>query len=285
MKRKAAAKLGLGVAQIGADRVRGAAAEVRPMLQAALAAGVGLVDASGGPGIQALTAAALPQAHTFRLFASTAALHDGVDTVEAGLRQSLRILAVEALDALLVRNGADLLGPDGRSLWDRLKRLKDAGLVRRIGVAAEPGEDALGLARRFKPDMMQLSASLLDQRLIRDGALGEIAAQGVEVVLRSGFLHGLSFLPQDATRQVGEAGPRLSRLRRSLAEAGADPLQASLAFALARPEASAVMVDARSLGELNAVLAAASAPAPQLDWGAFALDNAAALDARCWVAA
>jgi aryl-alcohol dehydrogenase-like predicted oxidoreductase len=285
MTRKAAAKLGLGVAQIGADPVRGAAAELRRMLQAALAAGIGLVDASGGPEVQAIAAAALPRPHPFRLFASTTALHDGIDAVEARLRQSLRTFAVDALDALLVRNGADLVGPEGCSLWERLKRLKDAGLVRRIGVAAEPGEDALGLARRFKPDMMQLSASLLDQRLIQDGALGEIAAQGVEVVLRSGFLHGLSFLPQDATRQIGGAGPRLSRLRRNLAEAGADPLQASLAFALARPEASAVMVDARSLGELNAVLAAAAAPAPQLDWGAFALDNAAALDSRCWVAA
>ena len=133
---------------------------------------------------------------------------------------------------------------------------------------------------------MQLPASLLDQRLIQDGVLDDIAGRGVELHLRSIFLQGLLFLPRDGLPAgLAAAGPRLSRIRRTIAEAGADPLQAALAFALSRPEASAVVVGVASAAELRAVLAAAAAPAPQLDWGALALDNAVALDPDRWAAA
>src|SRR5690606_36251470 len=144
----------------------------------------------------------------------------------------------------------------------------------------------LGLARRFKPDVMQLPLSVLDQRLIQDGVLTEVAALGVEVHLRSIFLQGLLFLPRDGLpAPLAGEGPRLSRIRRTMAEAGADPLQAALAFALGRPEASAVIVGVSSAAELRAITAAAAAPAPSLDWGQLALDHPLALDPHRWAAA
>lgn len=290
MKRSAASKLGLGAAQFGAGRNptarRVAAAEIGRILQGAAAGGVKLLDTGGGAQAEALIGRTCPRPNPFRLTLVTAPLHDGVDAVEAAVRLSFRALQVERADTLIVRRGADLFGANGPALWDRARRLKDAGLFDRIGVAAEPGEDALGIARRFRPDVMQLPASLLDQRLIQGGALAEIAALDVEVVLRSIFLQGLLFLPRDGLpAPLAEAGPRLSRIRRTIAEAGADPMQAALAFALARPEASAVVVDVASAGELGAILAAASAPAPQLDWDDLALDHAVALDSHRWAAA
>ena len=133
---------------------------------------------------------------------------------------------------------------------------------------------------------MQLPASVLDQRLIQDGVLQDIAALGIEIHLRSIFLQGLLFLPRDGLPQgLAAAGPRLSRIRRTMAEAGADPLQAALSFALARPEAAAVVVGVTSAAELRAILAAAASPAPDLDWDALALDHTLALDPQRWVAA
>jgi aryl-alcohol dehydrogenase-like predicted oxidoreductase len=290
MKRCVAAKLGLGAAQFGAGHTptarRAATAEVGRILQSAAAGGVQLLDSAGSAEAEAIIGRACPRPNPFRLTVITAPLHDGVEAVEAAVRLSLKTLQVERADTLIVRRGSELFGANGPALWDRVKRLKAAGLFDRIGVAAEPGEDALGIARRFRPDVMQLPASLLDQRLIQQGALAEIAALGVEVVLRSIFLQGLLFLPRDGLPAgLAEAGPRLSRIRRTIAEAGADPMQAALAFALARPEASAVVVDVASAGELGAILAAASAPAPQLDWDDLALDHAVALDPHRWAAA
>lgn len=293
MTRTAAAKLGLGTAQFGLDygvsnpRGRLPEAEAASVLQIAALAGVTLIDTAAEYGdAEQVLGRVLPRPSPFRLVTKTAEVALGVDAVEARARGSLQRTGQASAQALLVRCGSDLLGADGPALWDRLKALKDEGLFAQIGVAAQAGDDALGLARRFKPDLMQLPASVLDQRLIQGGVMGEIAALGIEVHLRSIFLQGLLFLPRDGLpAPLAGAGPRLSRIRRTIAEAGADPLHAALAFALSRPEASAVVVGVASAAELRAVLAAAAAPAPQLDWGALALDHALALDPERWAAA
>jgi aryl-alcohol dehydrogenase-like predicted oxidoreductase len=113
-----------------------------------------------------------------------------------------------------------------------------------------------------------------------------VREMGVEVHLRSVFLNGLLFLPPDRVpAQLHGAAGRLSRARRMIAEGRSDPLQAALGFALSRPEADAVIVGASSAAELNAVIAAASSPPPDLDWDEMAIDDPVALDPRRWAAA
>jgi aryl-alcohol dehydrogenase-like predicted oxidoreductase len=109
---------------------------------------------------------------------------------------------------------------------------------------------------------------------------------GVEVHLRSIFLHGLLFRPPGrAPNEAKAAVLRLSRARRLIAEGRSDPLQAGLGFALSRPEASAVIVGAANAAELSAVIAAAASPPPDLDWDDMAIEDPEALDPRRWVAA
>jgi len=205
----------------------------------------------------------------------------GPDHVEGRLglaRERLRKSC--GLDLLI--DGSRLLAPDGDALWCAAGKLEDWGAEPgMVGIAVEPGGDALGLARRFKPRLMQVSVSLLDQRLIASGALAEIAAMGVEIHLHTQLLRGLLFLPREGLPPaMADAGPQVSRVRRQIAEAGADPLQAALAFALDRPEAQSVIVEAGSGGEVRALMAAAAQPSPRLDWTALALDNPSALDAE-----
>jgi aryl-alcohol dehydrogenase-like predicted oxidoreductase len=134
--------------------------------------------------------------------------------------------------------------------------------------------------------VVQAPASLLDQRLLIDGTLAELAGMGVEVHLRSIFLNGLLFLPPDrAPSHLKAAAGRISRARRLIAEGRSDPLQAALGFALSRPEASTVLVAVASAAEMSAVAAAAMSPPPDLDWDEMALDDPDALDPRAWVAA
>jgi aryl-alcohol dehydrogenase-like predicted oxidoreductase len=62
-------------------------------------------------------------------------------------------------------------------------------------------------------------------------------------------------------------------------------LQAALGFALSRPEASTVLVGVTSAPELQAIIAAASRPPPDLDWNDMALANPGVLDPAGWAAA
>ncbi|WP_242397041.1 hypothetical protein [Brevundimonas abyssalis] len=56
-------------------------------------------------------------------------------------------------------------------------------------------------------------------------------------------------------------------------------MQAALAYGLMLPGVDTVSVGVASAAELRAVLAAAHAPAPDLDWSALALDDPATLSA------
>ncbi|MES2341463.1 MAG: bifunctional regulator KidO [Pseudomonadota bacterium] len=284
-------KLGLGSGQFALDQatVRGRPpqAEVRDILDIAARTQLAVFDVAGrSPQVEDVLGTIMPRPNPFRISISTVRADRGPDFVEAEARATLRRLGVEQADAILVPSAADLFGPHGLALWDRLKALKDQGLTRKIGVSVFASDDPLGVARRFRPDIIQAPASLLDQRLLIDGTLAALTGIGIEVHLRSIFLSGLLFLPADrAPNHLKEAASRISRARRLIAEGRSDPLQAALGFALSRPEAAAVLVGVTTAAELNAVIAAASSPPPDLDWDDMAIDDPVALDPRAWRAA
>ena len=285
-------KLGLGTAQFGLDggastRGRSPEAEVREMLSLAARAGVGGIDtgAASNHG-EAVIGAVMPRPSYFAVTIKAARGDRGPAFVEAEARASLARLGLTRADAIMVQAAGDLFSTYGLALWERLKALRDMGLFAKVGISAYASDDPAGLARRFRPDVIQAPASLLDQRLLVDGSLAAVRDMGIEVQLRSIFLHGLLFRPPGRVpNEATAAATRLSRARRMIAEGRSDPLQAALGFALSRPEADSVIVGAANLGELSAVIAAAATPPPDLDWDDMAIEDPEALDSRRWAAA
>ncbi|MFZ5718527.1 MAG: bifunctional regulator KidO [Pseudomonadota bacterium] len=282
-------KLGLGTGQFGLDqptgpRGRPREAEAREILSIAGRSGLSVLEVARGSAVaDSHLRTAIPQPNPFRLTLTAGRPDRGADAVEAELRAQMLRLGVERVDTIVVSSATDLFSPMGPLLWDRLRALKDEGVCRRIGVPVYASDDPVGVARRFKPDVVQAPASLLDQRLLLDGSLATIADLGVEVHLRSIFLNGVLFLPPDrAPSHLKAAAGRISRARRLIAEGRSDPLQAALGFALTRPEASHVLVGVTSAAEMSAVVAAAMSPPPDLDWDEMAIDDP---DALSWAAA
>ena len=285
------AKLGLAAAQFGLDyavanpRGRSPETEVGDILQIAARSGVSVLDTVLAGRTERVLGELMPRPSPYRVLVKTTRCDRGPDAIEAEARASLARLKIDRAYALVVEQAGDLFGPHGPAMWDRMKALRDQGLFERVGVSVYASDDPVGVARRFRPDIVQAPASLLDQRLILNGALAELAEMGTEVHLRSIFLQGLLFLPPDRmpTALRGQAGP-LSRVRRLIAEGRSDPLQAALWFALSRPEAHHVIVGVASAAELQAVIAAAASAPPDLDWDDMALDDPTPLDGR-WAAA
>ncbi|MBV9747332.1 MAG: aldo/keto reductase [Acetobacteraceae bacterium] len=287
-----AAKLGIGAAQFGLDyphsNARGRPPEQAAcdMLQIAARGRVRLLDAAVASGrAEQVLGEALPRPNPFRVVLKTARCDRGPDFVEAEVRASLHRLKLDRAYAVMVQSAGDLFGPHGQAMWNRLLRLRDDGLVSRVGVAVYASDDPKGVVRRFKPDIIQAPASLLDQRLIADGTLADIAELGVEVHLRSIFLQGMLFLPShQLPSHLQGASRAVSRVRRLIAEGRSDPLQAGLGWALSRPEATQVIVGVTTPAELQATLAAAASPPPDLDWDEMALEDPAMLERPHWAA-
>ena len=217
---------------------------------------------------------AWPFPSPFQVSVTTLDAGEGPDRIEARARRSLERLGLPRGDVLLVRDGRDLAGAEGRALWDRLVALKDRGLFRRIGIRTRLEDSPVLIARRFQADLIQLPLNILDQRARRDGVLAALAEQGVAVQLASVLANGLLFAGSD--EMVGASAADvvlLSRLRRRLAEARLDPMQAALAYAAdslnGMAEGSSLLACVTSAAETRALLAAVNAPRPGLDWTVF----------------
>lgn len=257
---------------------------MRTLLQTGAEAGVSVVATRPEADIERLLGQAWPFPSPFRVTVRTVSLAEGVDRVEARARRSLERLGLPRGDALLVSSASDLAGAGGRELWDRLKALKDRGLFKRIGFCATMEDGPALLARRFQPDIVQMPCNLLDQRPVSEGVISDLATLGVDVHISSIFARGLLFAAREnLPEHLVEHGAALSRTRRHLAENRVDPMQAALAFALGLPPVGAAIASVASAAELRAILAAAHAPRPDLDWDALALTEPAAHSlSRAW---
>ncbi len=284
-------RLGVGAAQFPLDaapiRGRRPEVEVADILNLAARAGLGVFDSvHNSPHAETLIGERLPRPCPYRVMVKAGRADRGGDFIEDAARASLRRMGLRQADAIVVQVASDLFSPHGGEAWSRLLALRDEGLFKAVGVCVYASDNPSALVRRFKPDLVQAPASLLDQRLLVDGSLAAVAEMGVEVQLRSIFLQGLLFLPPDRVPgPMKGAASCLSRVRRMIAEGRSDPLQAALGFALSRPEASSVLVGVTSAAELQAIIAAASRPPPDLDWNDMALANPGVLDPAGWAAA
>lgn len=251
---------------------------MRFLLQTAADAGVSVIATRPDRDGERLLGQAWPFPSPFRVTVRTVPLVDGLDRVEARARRSLERLGLPRGDTLLASSAADLAGAEGRALWDRMRGLKDRGLFRRIGFCATMEDGPALLARRFQPDVVQMPCNILDQRPVVEGVLADLAAMGVDVHVSSVFARGLLFASRESLPpHLAAHGPALSRARRRLAEARIDPMQAALAFALNLPPAVCVVASVASAAELRAILAAACAPKPDIDWDALAFEDPAIL--------
>ncbi len=250
---------------------------LRFLLQTAADSGVSMIATRPDGDGERWLGQAWPFPSPFQVSVCTVPVGDGVDRVEARARRSLERLGLPRGDALMISNAADLAGTEGRALWDRLLALKDRGLYRRIGFCATVEDGPALLARRFQPDVVQLKCNVLDQRAQHSGVLSELASLDVSIHASSVFADGWLFMSGEALPpEMHRHAPTLSRIRRRLAEARVDPMQATLAYALGLPEVSAVVASVASAAELRAVIAAAHAPTPALDWAALQLEPATA---------
>ena len=276
-------KLGLGTVQFGqAYGISNRHGQVTPqqaarILSLAAKSGVRLLDTAANYG-DAEAVLARRDTRPFRIVTKTIGIQHGVEAVVVRARQSVAALNA---DTLLVHAASDLASPDGNALWCALLGLRDDGTFRKIGISVYAADNPASLADRFRPDVMQLPFSLLDQRLLANGTLAALNKLGVEIHARSLFLQGLLFL-ENLPEKLRTATAHLARIKAQLREAGVSPLAAALGFVLPRPEIAFGLVGVTSVEELQDIIAAAGVRLPDLDWASFALEDETVLTPSLW---
>ena len=285
-----APRIGLGTVQFGIDYgVSNAAGkvpapEVAAILATAHEAGIKVLDTAASYGTaEEVLGRALRPGHRFDIVTKTLPLSHGLAAVEKRARQSLNYLGCKPAEAILVHAARDLAGPDGPQLWSLLQRLRDEGLFKRIGISAYFADGPLELARRYRPDLMQIPLSLLDQRLKQDGELASLKELGIEIHVRSIFLQGLLLMdPHKLPEKLAHSGHSLATIRARIERACVSPIAAAIGFVLAQPEVDIAVVGVTSHDELSEIVSASSVQLSEFDWAACSIDDSITLTPSLW---
>lgn len=280
--------LALGTVELGLDYgIRAPGHYGRPpeeeairLVNAAIDAGISLIDTARAYGIsEEILGRALKERRDQVVLATKVVTQQADGSTPTG--EDLRRRMLDSLDASL-----RALQTDGVEIWqihnldrplleqrDLLAEIFDearsAGKVRWVGASTYGVEMPLTAVRSGIFDMVQVTYSVLDQRLA-DEVFPLAAAQEVGVVVRSVLLQGV--LTERADHLPDHLEPlraRSRRFRQIVAESGVDlsPAQVAIAFALAHPQIDAVLMGVRTIPELTENLQAIeeTLPADLLD--------------------
>jgi aryl-alcohol dehydrogenase-like predicted oxidoreductase len=266
--------------------------EVRVLLAEASAAGLTLLDTAQAYGdAEAVLGRTLPSGHGFRIISKFPAQSQSAFTADDRLvwDQAFGLTCVRlgkpCLDGLLLHSAADLHKPGGEHLREWLLSLRQSGLVRRLGVSIYGSADLVGVAPDLL-DLVQLPLSLYDQRLLVDGTVASLRAQGCAVHARSLYLQGLLLSPTATWPAWAHPAAREhhARLEHLAADRGCSLLECALGFAHAQVDLEAVVLGLCSRYELRQLLQAwrRTSPWREGEWRAWALPNLEIIDPRRW---
>ena len=177
--------------------------------------------------------------------------------VKQSLQDSLSRLKIPRLYGFLLHRPQALLEYKGNELYQALVKLKDDGLVEKIGISIYNTSELDDLIPGFKFDLVQSPYNILDRRLETTGWLSRLKDSGIEVHTRSVFLQGLLLMNSKDRPSYFNAWDFLfDTWHNWLDEQHITPLQGCLNLALLNNEIDRVVVGVESLSQLQEILAA-----------------------------
>lgn len=286
-------KLGLGTAQFGIDYGisnkdgRTPKDEVRRILDYAATAGIQVLDTSPSYGVSEQVlgdVAADPQ--RFKVVTKTRPQVSSASELRTDAQESLRRLSRSSIYGLLLHRSSDLLSRNGAELYAELVRLKEQGLVEKIGVSVYSAAEIDAVLERYSIDLLQIPVNVLDQRLLVSGHLHMAKERGIEIHARSVFLQGLLLmLPTSLKGNFKSIEDHLRSYGRFIAERGLTPVSAALGFVLQVPEIDVVLCGINTRKQLEEILVAVLAGQANVDiqeFSKFAINEEQLLNPALW---
>jgi len=267
-------KLALGTVQFGLDygvantAGRVPAAEAKAIVELARAKGIDTLDTAAlyGDSQQRLGEIGVEGWQVVsKLPEMPAGCADPAAWVADTVQRSLRHLRIAQLDGLLLHRPGQLLQAGGDRLFRGLQLVKDAGVVRKIGVSVYGPDELDALHQSYVFDLVQAPFSVLDQRLLTSGWMPRLVDLGTELHVRSVFLQGLLLMPPGGRPPMFDRWAAVwTDFHHWLGEAHLTAAQACLRFAVGQPGISRVVVGVDSRAQLSELLQAAQGEAPRV---------------------
>ena len=163
----------------------------------------------------------------------------------------------------LMLHRVDQLAAWGGVLGNTLTDLKSNGVVGNLGASVYHPDEFRQVVDVPEVDWIQAPYNVFDQRLARDGLLGDATKRGKTVFLRSVFLQGLLLMtPDTLPPSMGFAATALEGWIGLCHRHGLTPQKAALGFALATAPESRIVIGCESVAQIEANMATVRADGP-----------------------
>ncbi|MFC5821851.1 aldo/keto reductase [Nonomuraea harbinensis] len=193
------------------------------------------------------------------------------DGVLRSLEESLERLGLPGVDLALIHDPDDHLDQALSEAYPALAELRDQGVIKAVGVGMNQWRAPLRFVRETDIDVVMLAGryTLLDQSGLP--LLDACASRGVRVLAAGVFNSGLLATPEPSgTYDYHPAPPELVDRARRIASVcaahGVTLPRAAMAFPLLHPATAAIVLGARSPGEVKTNAASMEQPVPGALW-------------------
>jgi len=203
--------------------------------------------------------------------------------VEDQVISSLTLLDVSSCYGLLIHKSKDLLDKTGKKLINAIKRVKNNGLVEKIGISIYDPSELEYLMQLNNFDIVQAPLNIIDRRLEKSGWLSKLNKCGVEVHSRSAFLQGLLLMSRN---QLPEKFMKWQNiLDRWFLEIEKDNLKAleeCLSYPLSLKEVKYVIVGVDSYYQFKNLLKVSECRRSNNDWSFMISDDQMLINPYNW---
>lgn len=179
------------------------------------------------------------------------------------IKKSQSTLHPRCINTLLIHHSDDLLKANDDNFIQSLQKVKNLGLVEKIGVSIYDPYELINYRHLHLLDVVQSPMNVFDSRIIESGLFEKLLKMSIELHLRSCFLQGLLLMdPQTIPHKLHKYQDMLSTWRRWCQTMNLTPLEASLHFVKQHAPNSKIIVGCQSHFQLKEIVSAYNAPSP-----------------------
>jgi aryl-alcohol dehydrogenase-like predicted oxidoreductase len=206
-----------------------------------------------------------------------------VNQLKESFNQSLFNLRKKNIYGLLLHSCDDLLKPGGGLIFREMERLREIGMVKKIGVSAYSSKQISAILGKFNIDLIQLPINIFDQHLFVDGWLEKLKNNDIEIHARSVFLQGLLLMP------VGSVPPYFSPIRekiemfsQSAKDLSLSKLELALGYVMGINEIDEIVVGVNTIEQLREIIEAAQVKVNPMEFTDVSIDNPIYTNPSLW---
>lgn len=175
--------------------------------------------------------------------------------VESQIVDALSTLGIDQFYAILLHQSSQNSEEENLVLFNALQKLKDSGLICKLGISIYNPSELNSLFGRVSLDLVQAPFNMLDRSLFESGWMTRLKNFGAEIHVRSVFLQGLLLMPATLRPAKFKQWKVLWDLWDGwLLEQNVSATEACIAYVCCQPEIDKVVIGVDNANQLQQII-------------------------------